>query len=80
MYPVISHTNVIDPIASFSILCGFAETLQSTLIEEFWQDYRKCIFCLTIKIAPDKPYFGKETGYHERNFVAHLIFEQNANY
>lgn len=37
-------------------------------------------FCHKIEIAPDKPYFGTEIGYHEGNFVAYmyLILEQNA--
>ena len=35
-------------------------------------------FLPKIEIAPNKPYFGTETGCHVRNFVVYLIFEQNA--
>ena len=32
------------------------------------------IYGLEIKIVPNKPCFGTETGYHARNFVVQLIF------
>ena len=39
---------------------------------------KKVPFCLQIEIAPNKPYFGTETGYFMKNVVAYLIFRQNA--
>ena len=35
-------------------------------------------FCIQIKIAPNKPYFGTETEFFMENVVAYLIFWQNA--
>ena len=37
------------------------QVYKKSFVMEFWQERHKCIFCLKIEIAPNKPHFGTET-------------------